>query len=256
MKRNLITVAIIVGFVGVFFVVNKFEPRRVAEQQAQAQQEVADLIDKAEELESKQQTATTSPFIVDPYQVEFECSNGTFVAEFYPEWARLGVAHFKRAVTAGVYDEARVFRIVPNFVVQFGIPGDPELAAEWDARMLKDEPLGSSNARGTITFAKTNAPNSRTIQIFINLGDNNTDGPPNPNLDKMGFAPIGRVISGMDVVDAMNSEYGETPDQGMIETEGNAYLEKHFPNLDYIKKATLLPFEPAEQAAPDAPPAD
>ena len=256
MKKNLITMIIIAGFVGVFLVVNKFEPKRVADHQAQARQEVADLIETAEGLESKQRTGPLEPFDLDPYQVEFKCSNGTFVVELYPEWAHLGVGHFRRAVEAGVFDEAHFFRVMPGFIVQFGIPGDPELAAEWETKKLRDEPVVSSNARGTITYAKSPAPNSRTTQIFINLGDNNTDGPPNPNLDKMGFSPIGRVISGMEVVDAINAEYGETPVQGMIETQGNAYLKANFPNLDYIEKATVLALELPEPDTPDASPVD
>lgn len=243
LRKKLIIVVIIAGFVGVIVVVNRFEPGRVAERQFLEQQKVVELILAAEEIEETAEIVTYAPVLSDPYRVEFECSKGTFVVELYPEWAPQGTTHFKRAVEAGVFDEARFFRVLSSFVVQFGIPGDPELAAEWGSKLLMDEPVKQSNERGTITYA-TSGPNSRTTQLFINLGNN-------ADLDGMGFAPIGRVISGMDVVDLFNAEYGETPDQGMIETQGNAYLEENFPNLDYIEKATLLPPERPEQAAPD-----
>lgn len=251
-KKKLITLGIIAGFVGAFFVVNKFEPRRVAEEQIRAQQEVADLIEAVEKIELEERIVTEAPIGADPFQVKFKCSNGTFVLELYPEWAPQGVAHFKRAIGAGVFDEARFFRVLPDFVVQFGIPGDPELTAVWGSKVLRDEPVKHSNQRGTITYA-TSGPNSRTTQMFINLANNNT---PPRFLDRQGFTPIGRVISGMEVVDAINAEYGQTPDQGMIETRGNAYLKANFPNMDYIEKAVILPSEPAGQAAPEASPID
>jgi len=121
---------------------------------------------------------------------------------------------------------------VPGFVVQFGLSGDPEKSMMWESRTIQDEPVITSNARGTITFAKSGAPNSRTTQMFINLGNNT-------RLDGMGFSVIGKVIEGMDVVDAINAEYGEQPQQNMVTTRGNAYLKEFFPNLDYINKATV-----------------
>ncbi|WP_437203192.1 peptidylprolyl isomerase [Planctomicrobium sp. SH664] len=167
------------------------------------------------------------------YQVKFETTKGDFVVEVHPEWAPNGAEHFRKIVEAGAYDEARFFRLVENFMVQFGIPGDPKVAAEWRSKSLKDDPVKQSNTRGMVTYAQTSMPNSRTTQIFINFGDNSF-------LDRQRFAPFGKVISGMEVVDALNKEYGEQPDQGQIQTRGNAYLQDRFPRLDYIKKATVI----------------
>ena len=154
--------------------------------------------------------------------------------ECYPEWAPLGVARFRDAVEAGVYNDLRFFRVVPNFVVQFGIPGDPEMAETWDKATFKDDPVKESNVRGTITFA-TSGPDSRTTQVFINLNDTNN------RLDGMGFAPIGKVVEGMDVVDGFNSEYGDsiTNKQHLIKEHGNKFLDEQYPNLDQLKKATI-----------------
>jgi peptidyl-prolyl cis-trans isomerase A (cyclophilin A) len=122
-------------------------------------------------------------------------------------------------------------------MVQFGISGDPKRSAEWREAEIEDDPVRESNVRGNVTFA-TAGPNTRTTQVFINFDDN-------ANLDAMGFAPFGRIVSGMEVVDALNSEYGEGaprgkgPDQGRLQFEGNAYLLKEFPRLDYVKKATI-----------------
>ncbi len=170
----------------------------------------------------------------DVFKVRFECSHGDFVAEFHKEWAPLGVARFHELASANFYNGARFFRVVPGFMAQFGIPADPALAAEWRTRTIKDDPVKQKNVRGMITFAKTAAPNSRSTQLFINTGSNEF-------LDSQGFAPIGRVIEGMDVVERINAEYGETPNQQMIQMQGNAYLEQMFPKLDYIKR--IVPVE-------------
>jgi peptidyl-prolyl cis-trans isomerase A (cyclophilin A) len=124
-------------------------------------------------------------------------------------------------------------------MVQFGINGDPNVSAQWRPARIKDDPVRQSNKRGNITYA-TSGPDSRTTQVFINFDDN-------AGLDGQGFSPFGRVISGMNVVDALNAEYGEGaprgrgPDQSRIQTEGNAYLNKDFSRLDYVKKATIEP---------------
>jgi peptidyl-prolyl cis-trans isomerase A (cyclophilin A) len=168
----------------------------------------------------------------DRFKVRLELSTGTVVAEFHKDWAPIGVQHFYELVRAGFYNEARFFRVVPGFVVQFGIAGDPALDAKWAERTIQDEAVRRSNLKGTITFAKSAQPNSRSTQLFINLADNG-------NLDQMGFTPIGEVVQGMEKVEAINAEYGEQPDQGMIHQRGNAYLNQPFPKLDSIKKATL-----------------
>ena len=167
-----------------------------------------------------------------PFQVTFACSNGTFVVEFIPEWAPIGVAHFRKALDAGVYTGARFFRVLPGFMVQFGIAGDPALSATWSEDTIQDDPVTQSNTPGMVTFAKTGAPNSRSTQLFINCGNNS-------RLDGMGFAPIGRVVSGMDVVEAIYSIYREQPDQGQIQKRGNAYLKEQFPKLDYIESVSV-----------------
>jgi peptidyl-prolyl cis-trans isomerase A (cyclophilin A) len=168
----------------------------------------------------------------DVYRVRFETSKGEFVVEVNRAWAPKGADRFYNLVRHGFYDGARFFRVVPGFVVQFGINGDPQISARWRAARIEDDPVTQSNRRGTITFA-TAGPNSRTTQVFINYADNT-------NLDGQGFAPFGRVVQGMDVVDRINAEYGQSPNQAMIQQRGNAYLEAQFPRLDYIVRATLV----------------
>ena len=244
LKKYLVTIVVVALFIGALTILNSFEPSRVRQQQIDEQEEVKELIRKAEELEAEKSAQEVSGDVKSTYTVEFECSNGTFVVECFSDWAPVGVAHFREAIEAGVYDGARFFRVIPDSVVQFGIAGDPELAAVWREKNIVDEPMKQSNTKGTVTFAKSAAPNSRTTQIFINLGDNS--GPPF-NLDRQGFAPIGRVMSGMEVVEAINAEYRERPDQPSIETLGNKYLDENFPNLDFIKKATIVSSEETEE---------
>lgn len=242
-RRRLITIGIIAAFGGGFVAINNMQPGRVSEEREAEADEVQEQIEKAEQVEAEliakaaveeEAAAVEEAQELDgPFLVELECSNGTIVVELHPEWAPIGVRRFKRAVEEGVYDEARFFRVIPGFVVQFGIPGDPEIAQKWMDNGIQDEPVLESNARGTLTFAKSSAPNSRTTQMFINLGDNT-------NLDRMGFSAIGKVVKGMEIVDAITPEYGESPDQGMIQSRGNAYLKEYFPNLDFVKKATIL----------------
>ncbi len=166
------------------------------------------------------------------FRVKFETSKGDFVVLVRPEWAPLGAAQFRRLVEAGFYDGAKFFRVVPNFVVQFGLPAEPEMSARLAAKPIPDDPVKESNQRGRVTFA-TAGPNTRTSQLFINLGDNSF-------LDGQGFAPFGEVTEGMDVVDSIYPGYGEQPQQGQIRMQGNRYLEASFPLLDGIIKAAVV----------------
>jgi cyclophilin family peptidyl-prolyl cis-trans isomerase len=167
----------------------------------------------------------------DTYKANFDTSAGAFVVEVHRAWAPLGADRFYNLVKNGFFDNTRFFRVVPNFMVQFGLNGDPTVQSVWRTANLKDDPVKESNKKGYITFA-TAGPNTRTTQVFINFKDN-------AGLDSQGFAPFGQVTSGMDVVDKITSQYGESPNQGRIQAEGNAYLTKDFPKLDYIKKATI-----------------
>lgn len=167
----------------------------------------------------------------DIYKVKFETSKGPIVLEVHRDWSPLGADRFHELVAAKYLDGDRFFRVVKGFVVQFGINGDPKVTAKWKNTEIVDDPVKQTNARGTIVFA-TSGPNTRTTQLFINLADN-------ARLDGMGFSPFGKVIEGMDVVDQIYGGYGEQPDQQMIETRGNDYLQSNFGQLDYIKTATL-----------------
>ena len=166
------------------------------------------------------------------YQVRFETSAGVFVVGVTRAWAPRGADRLYNLVHQGFFDGTRFFRVVPGFVVQFGLSGDPAVSARWRDATIADDPVTQSNARGTLTFA-TAGPNSRTTQLFINYGDNR-------RLNGMGFAPLGVVVEGMDVVDRIYAGYGEAPDQGLIESQGNAYLAAQFPRLDSIARATIV----------------
>jgi len=174
----------------------------------------------------------------DMYRARFETSKGDFVIEVHREWAPIGADRFYNLVNAGYYDDVRFFRVISGFMAQFGMHGDPLVTAQWRAAPIQDDPVVGSNTRGTVTFAMTGQPNSRTTQIFINFGNNT-------NLDGMGFAPFGEVVEGMEVVDQLYSGYGEGaprgagPDQGQIQGRGNEYLNADFPNLDYVIRATI-----------------
>lgn len=171
------------------------------------------------------------------YKVRFETSKGAFVVDVNREWAPNGADRFYNLVKNGFYDGVRFFRVLDGFMAQFGINGDPGISAKWREARIPDDPVRQSNKRGFITYAMA-GPNTRTSQVFINYGDNSS-------LDRQGFAPFGQVSSGMNVVDALHNGYGEGaprgqgPDQGRVQMEGNAYLTKNFPRLDYVKKATI-----------------
>lgn len=182
------------------------------------------------------------PRAPDVFRVRFETSKGPFVVEARRSWSPHGVDRFHQLVTAGYYDNNRFFRVVPGFIVQFGMHGDPEVNRSWDALRIPDDPVVQQNRRGTVTFAKPMAPNARTTHLFINYADNF-------NLDEMGFSPIGSVVEGMSVVDSIFPGYQEGPQQDAIAAEGNAYLDRQFPNLDFIRSARILPATTTDQTA-------
>jgi peptidyl-prolyl cis-trans isomerase A (cyclophilin A) len=198
---------------------------------------------KPETKAAEKKPETSSPGFTDPakltekapetFKAQFETSKGKFTVEVTRSLAPNGADRFYNLVRSGYFTDIAFFRVVPGFMCQFGIHGDPAVSAKWRGANITDDPVKSSNTRGAITFA-TAGPNTRTTQLFINFGNNG-------GLDRQGFSSFGKVIEGMDVVDKINSEYGETPNQGSIQTQGNAYLKKEFPNLDYIKSATILP---------------
>jgi peptidyl-prolyl cis-trans isomerase A (cyclophilin A) len=166
------------------------------------------------------------------YKARFETSKGAFVVDVTRDWAPNGADRFYNLVKNGFYDGVRFFRVLDGFMAQFGINGDPKVSAVWREARIQDDPVKQSNRRGFVTYAMA-GPNTRTSQLFINYNDRNS------SLDKQGFSPFGRVSSGMEVVDALYNGYGESPNQGRIQMEGNAYLAKDFPRLDFVKKATI-----------------
>jgi peptidyl-prolyl cis-trans isomerase A (cyclophilin A) len=187
------------------------------------------LADKAALLEPAKLTEQAP----DVYKVKMEASNGTFVIEVDRAWSPLGADRFFNLVKNGYFDENRFFRVVPDFVVQFGLNGDPDVTKAWREARIKDDAVTQSNYLGYVTFA-TAGPNTRTTQIFINLKNNG-------GLDRQGFSPFGKVISGMDIVQSIYAGYGQNPQQGRITQVGNVYLKSDFPELDYIKTATIVP---------------
>ena len=170
----------------------------------------------------------------ETFKAKFDTTKGTFVIEVHRAWSPNGADRFYNLVKSGYFDGVKFFRVVPGFVVQWGIHGDPSIASTWLKSNIQDDAVKESNKRGFVTFAKSGAPNSRSVQIFINLVDN-------VRLDGMGFAPFGKVAEGMDVVDKLYGGYAEglTKLQGRIAEEGNAFLEKNYPELDGIKKASI-----------------
>jgi peptidyl-prolyl cis-trans isomerase A (cyclophilin A) len=179
------------------------------------------------------------------FRASFDTSAGPFVVLVHRAWSPKGADRFYNLVKYGFFDNNRFFRVMPNFMVQFGINGDPEIQGPWRETDFPDDPRKESNKRGTITFANR-GPNSRSTQVFINFRDN-------AMLDPQGFTPFGEVVSGMEAVDKINAEYGERPDQMQIQARGNAYLTPAFPKLDFVKKATIVRTPPPAKATPKAP---
>ncbi len=175
----------------------------------------------------------------DVFKAKFTTTKGDFVLEIHRDWSPNGADRFYNLVQMGFYDDTRFFRVVDGFMVQWGISGDPQVSTKWQNAGISDDPVKGSNTRGMITFAMSGAPNSRTTQVFINLVDN-------ARLDPMRFAPFGKVLTGMEVVDQLYKGYGEGapggngPDQGQIQAQGNAYLDSKFPKLDGVKHAEIV----------------
>lgn len=174
----------------------------------------------------------------DQYRVKFETTKGDFIVEVYRDWAPRGADHFFELVEAKFYDGVRFHRVVRGFVCQFGINGNPKTQQLWSTLQIPDDPVKEKNRKGTIAYAMR-GPNTRTTQVFINLRDN-------LDLDKSGFAPFGKVVEGMEVVESLYYSYGEVaprgggPDPTQIELQGNQYLDRQFPRLDSIQRAVVI----------------
>lgn len=176
----------------------------------------------------------------DTFQAKFDTSKGTFVIQVRRAWAPNGADRFYNLVKSGYYDNCKIFRVMPYFMAQWGINGDPKVNAQWVQATIPDDPVKQSNRKGYVSFAM-GGKNTRTTQVFINYSDDNIQ------LDGMGFAPFGTVVKGTGIVESFYADYGDGPpaaktgpDQNRIQREGNAYLEKNFPKLDCIKSATIL----------------
>ena len=168
----------------------------------------------------------------DSFRVALSTSKGDVVVEVYKAWSPHGADRFYQLVSEGFFDDQRFFRVIPQYIAQFGASGDPERNDRWDDAKIPDDPRKESNARGTLSFA-AEAPNTRSHQLFFNLKDN-------PKLDPQNFIPIGRVVEGMSVLDALYDDYGDTPKFRLVATLGNEYLQRMFPKLDYIKTARVI----------------
>lgn len=172
----------------------------------------------------------------DTYTVKFETTKGDILIDVTRAWAPKGADRFYNLVKSGYYTDVAFFRVIGGFMAQFGIHGNPEVSAVWRKATFEDDAVKASNTPGMVTFA-TAGPNTRTTQLFINFGDNN-------RLDGMGFAPIGKVRD-MATVEALYAGYGEGaprgrgPNQGLIQQQGNSYLRASFPEMDYIKSASI-----------------
>lgn len=204
------------------------------------------------DVASRQETAEVDPRLLVPeltpeqapeqFRVRFVTTKGTFLATFHRSWAPLGVDRFHHLVQIGFYRDIAFFRAIENFVVQFGVHGDPEINKIWAVANIADDPVKVPNRERTIAFA-TAGPNTRTTQLFINLRDNSEA------LDSLGFAPIGEVTEGWEVVQSIYTGYGEMHPRGkgprsqLLNLQGNRYLRQHFPKLDYLEKAELVAAE-------------
>ncbi|GMV93838.1 MAG: hypothetical protein AMXMBFR82_36160 [Candidatus Hydrogenedentota bacterium] len=226
-----------VGIV-VLYGVYHFRTTRLLPQQLEEMRQASDRLAEVEQHEHAHEQVAPDEEVPEEFFVAFECSNGDFLVHCYRDWAPHGAKRFYDLVKAGFYDNNRVFRVVPEFVVQFGLSGDPALNAKWADANIPDDPVVESNSRGRVSFAATSMPNSRSTQIFVNLSSKSS----NIKLDRMGFAPIGEIGAGMETVDSFYAGYGEEPSslQTQIKATGNAILDSQFPNLSTIKRAYLV----------------
>jgi cyclophilin family peptidyl-prolyl cis-trans isomerase len=168
----------------------------------------------------------------DSFRVALSTSKGDVVVAVYKAWSPHGADRFYQLVSAGFFDDQRFFRVIPQYIAQFGASADPKENDRWDDAKIPDDPRTQSNTRGTLSFA-AEAPNTRSHQLFFNLKDN-------PKLDPQNFIPIGRVVDGMAVLDALYDDYGDTPKYRLVATLGNEYLHRMFPRMDYIKTARVV----------------
>jgi peptidyl-prolyl cis-trans isomerase A (cyclophilin A) len=228
-----------VGFIAGITLVSCSKTQQAQTNNPVASQENTPAVSVSSDFVDPAKLTATAP---ETFKAQFDTTKGKFTVEVTRSLASNGSDRFYNLVKSGYFTDVEFFRVVPGFMCQFGIHGDPNVSAKWRDANIADDPVKGSNTRGTITFA-TAGPNTRTTQLFINFADN-------VNLDGMGFAPFGKVVDGMDVVDKINGEYGDSsdqgghgPEQGRVQNEGNAYLKKDFPNLDYIKSAIILSTE-------------
>ena len=166
------------------------------------------------------------------FSAAFDTRKGRFVVEVHREWAPRGADRFYNLVKSGFFNDVRFFRVIGGQLAQFGMHGNPAVQEAWRDAVIEDDPVRHGNTRGSVSFA-SRGPNTRTTQLFINLRDNSV-------YDRLGFSPFAEVVSGLDVVDRLYSAYEERPEQPLIDEEGNAYLTREFPNLDYIQKVALV----------------
>ncbi len=171
----------------------------------------------------------------ETFTAKFETTKGNVLMECTREWAPHGVDRFYNLVKIGFFHDVALFRVKKGFVVQWGIHGNPDVSKHWSRANIPADPVKQSNTPGMVTFAMAGAPTTRSTQLFINYGNNQ-------NLDGMGFAPVCKVTEGMDVAEKFYGEYGErvTGKQGEIQSEGNAYLKREWPELDYILKTSIV----------------
>jgi peptidyl-prolyl cis-trans isomerase A (cyclophilin A) len=215
---------------------NQETAQSAAQEQAQATVETKKEIKT--DMEALKNPAAATATAPASFKVKFATTKGDFTLEVTRDWSPLGADRFYNLVKLGYFTDVAFFRVIEGFMVQFGIHGDPAVSAAWRGARIQDDKVKQSNAKGYISYAMA-GPDTRTTQLFINYGNND-------RLDGMGFSPFGKVIAGMDVVESIYSGYGEGapsgmgPDQGRVQMQGNAYLKKDFPKMDYIKSAELL----------------